>query len=147
MSSRPESATIQLKVRMKESLRRQIDSSARARGISLNADVVKRLEESFLPAERLFDEPILTVVAQLVGASFATGGQLAARRLGHPEWKADEWMQDPSAFRSALTAAFAALAGLAPDESKPNLDEIERLAEAAANIIANDREEEGAGNE
>ncbi len=44
---RKKSATIDLKVRMKEPLRRRIEKSAKGRGVSLNAEAVARLEQSF----------------------------------------------------------------------------------------------------
>ena len=45
--ARLKSATVDLKVRMKEPLRAKIARSAKGHGISLNAEVVRRLEQSF----------------------------------------------------------------------------------------------------
>lgn len=134
MAERPDSATVQLKVRMKESLRQNVERSAKAQGISLNADIVRRLEDSFMPAEKLFDDPMLTFVAQLVGSSFATAGQLAAERLGHPKWTASRWMQHPDAFQAGLQAAFMTLASFDPSskEQPIDLNRLEKLAEHLA---------------
>jgi hypothetical protein len=47
MADRDEAATAQLKVRMKEPLRALLEESARHRGASMNAEIVRRLERSF----------------------------------------------------------------------------------------------------
>ena len=50
MTARKPSATIGLKVRMKEPLRAMIAKAAEKRGVSLNAETVRRLEDSFRAA-------------------------------------------------------------------------------------------------
>ena len=47
MAERSRSDTIQLKARMKEPLRAKLEAAAEARGVSLNAEMVHRLEQSF----------------------------------------------------------------------------------------------------
>lgn len=47
MPTRKKSETVQLKVRMKEPLRAQIEKSATERGVSMNNEMVDRLERSF----------------------------------------------------------------------------------------------------
>jgi hypothetical protein len=62
MAQRKQSATVDLKVRMKEPLRAALERSARQRGRSLNAEIVQRLERS------LQDEEILAKISnQLAG--------------------------------------------------------------------------------
>jgi hypothetical protein len=46
MARRKASATVQLKVRMKEPLRAQLEKAAKQRGISINSEIVDRLEQS-----------------------------------------------------------------------------------------------------
>lgn len=48
MAQRKRSATVQLKVRLKESVRRDVERTARERGISLNAEAVDRIESGTL---------------------------------------------------------------------------------------------------
>lgn len=48
MAKREQSATVDLKVRMKEPLRADLERAARRRGVSMNAEAVARLEQSFL---------------------------------------------------------------------------------------------------
>ena len=45
--ARKSTQIVSLKTRMRESLRRQIQRAAKARGGSLNGEIVRRLEESF----------------------------------------------------------------------------------------------------
>ena len=47
MIKRSRSDTVQLKARMKEPLRAKLEGAAAAKGISLNAEMVHRLEQSF----------------------------------------------------------------------------------------------------
>ena len=44
---RKQSATVDLKVRMKEPLRSALERAAKQRGVSMNAEAVDRLEKSF----------------------------------------------------------------------------------------------------
>ncbi len=53
MAERVRSDTIQLKARMKEPLRAKLEEAAEARGVSLNAEMVHRLERSFEGDETL----------------------------------------------------------------------------------------------
>ena len=45
--AREESATVELKVRMKEPLRASLELAARQHGVSMNAEAVRRLDQSF----------------------------------------------------------------------------------------------------
>ena len=53
MAERSRSDTIQLKARMKEPLRAKLEAAAKARGVSLNAEMIHRLERSFIEEEIL----------------------------------------------------------------------------------------------
>jgi hypothetical protein len=53
MVDRDETANAQLKVRMKEPLRAALEKAAQERGVSLNAEIVHRLERSFDLEQRL----------------------------------------------------------------------------------------------
>ena len=52
--ARKPSANVQLKVRLKEKLRKSIEAAAKHRGVSLNAEIVERLEDSFVNRDDLF---------------------------------------------------------------------------------------------
>jgi Arc-like DNA binding domain len=47
MADRDQATTVQLKVRMKEPLRADLEKAAHRRGVSMNAEIVRRLERSF----------------------------------------------------------------------------------------------------
>jgi hypothetical protein len=48
MATRKQTAIVGLKVRLREPLRKKLEMAAKKRGVSLNAELVARLEESFL---------------------------------------------------------------------------------------------------
>jgi hypothetical protein len=53
MARRKKTATVQLKLRFREELRRKLEREARAREVSLNNEIVRRLEGSFDETERM----------------------------------------------------------------------------------------------
>ncbi|MGI8852330.1 MAG: Arc family DNA-binding protein [Methyloceanibacter sp.] len=54
MAARKQTAIVGLKVRLREPLRKKLEVAAKKKGVSLNAELVARLEESFL-GEGLLD--------------------------------------------------------------------------------------------
>jgi hypothetical protein len=48
MAARKQTAVVGLKVRLREPLRKKLEVAAKKKGVSLNAELVARLEESFL---------------------------------------------------------------------------------------------------
>jgi hypothetical protein len=55
MARRDEAQTVQVGLRVKEPLRVLLEESARERGISMNAEIVRRLEGTFEPPEHKID--------------------------------------------------------------------------------------------
>ena len=55
MARRDEAQTVQVGLRVKEPLRVLLEESARERGISMNAEIVRRLERTFEPPEHKID--------------------------------------------------------------------------------------------
>src|SRR5689334_15428001 len=47
MTKRPQTALVGLRVRMREPLRKRLEVAAKKRGVSLNAELIARLEQSF----------------------------------------------------------------------------------------------------
>lgn len=66
MSEREQSATVQLKIRMKEPLRAELEQAAQERGVSLNAEAVDRLERSFRKDEDLYGSAITAVFVKMM---------------------------------------------------------------------------------
>ena len=54
MAKRKKTDTVQLKLRMREALRKRLETAARAEEISLNSEMIRRLENSFLMAQNAF---------------------------------------------------------------------------------------------
>jgi hypothetical protein len=108
MSGRAETATIQLKVRTKEPLRAALEQAAGQRGISLNSEIVRRLDRSFADDERFGGSEMLAVVNMLAGA-FLRGLQLGASAQQHPEWTTAQQLADPLCYRAAAYAVADAL--------------------------------------
>jgi hypothetical protein len=55
MARRDESQTVQVGLRVKEALRRDLEEAAAARGLSMNAEIVRRLERSFERRDHVID--------------------------------------------------------------------------------------------
>ena len=55
MARRDEAQTVQVGLRVKEPLRALLEESATERGISMNAEIVRRLERTFEPPEHKID--------------------------------------------------------------------------------------------
>ena len=55
MVERDETTTVQLKFRVKERLRAELEQAARRRGASLNAEIVARLDDSLADPHRLLN--------------------------------------------------------------------------------------------
>lgn len=109
---RKQSQTVQLKLRMKEPLRAAVEKSAKKRGVSLNTELVDRIERSF-EQDRHLDQalggPEMRRTAELMISAFGHNGNLMAAALGHPEWTAAEWMADESCYRAAVLGVVEAL--------------------------------------
>ena len=94
---RPKSATVDLKVRMKEPLRARIEKSAKLGGRSLNAEVVRRLESSFAREEQVSEAlggDELYALFRMLGAAT----NLIEERLGK------SWSSDYEAFIAVRSA-------------------------------------------
>lgn len=117
VSGRQPSDNVQLKLRMKEPLRAAIERSAEERGVSMNADVIDRLERSFdreRMVEHLFGGPEVFGIAQIIARAMHE----RLRDVGLRKRRALEvptaWLMDPYAYDQAVTAAYAVLERLRP---------------------------------
>jgi hypothetical protein len=111
---RPESDTVQLKVRMKEPLRAQLEKAAAKRGVSLNTEATDRLQQTFLNQKVLqeaLDLSFGTQISELliiigdVMRSTAQTVTFAAR--GDPSLEI--WSEDPLVFDKVVQAVEAVL--------------------------------------
>ncbi len=97
--ARKKSATIDLKVRMKEPLRAQIEKAAKQAGISMNAEIVSRLQRSFGEEENLrwaFSQMFRDEALFQILRSVASVIRLMEEQHGKP------WHQDPNTRHEAV---------------------------------------------
>jgi hypothetical protein len=128
--ARDETAIVQLQVRLREDLRREIDETARARGVSLNAEIVGRLEHTRDRTGLVME--VLTLafgrkaasILVLIGAIMHAEGMV---RSGI------DWADDPDAYKAALDEAMAALTALRSGEMPKPVDEM--TWEHAAGVV------------
>jgi Arc-like DNA binding domain len=120
MPRRKESETVQTGLRMKEQLRARLEEAAREHGVSLNAEVVTRLERSFAQ-EEAFGSPAAKQVAYLTAVAFNMAGRM--RGSGR-----SDWVDDPGCYRAGVFAAIDALLSVLPKSTPEEIKlEIEVL--------------------
>jgi hypothetical protein len=113
---RSEDAVVQLKARMREPIRAELEASAKRRGVSLNAELVDRVEKSFAE-EDAFGGPEIANMARLMAAAFLRGGQAGAHASRHPKWSVARWINDPNCYQAAVAAVVNALHAMQPGQS------------------------------
>ena len=78
MAAREKTETVDLKVRMKEGLRAQVEAAAQDHGVSLNAEAVARLEQSFRDQRLMVDAMQLVYGPQLADLVLKIGDVMKA---------------------------------------------------------------------
>lgn len=92
MVPRKKSATVQLKVRMKEPLRAKIEKAAKSKGVSINAEIVDRLQQSILlkNAMSFFFGEAATLDEAAILRQYLTAVRLATSMTGE---RPDNWSE------------------------------------------------------
>ena len=115
MAERSRSKTVQLKARMKEPLRAKLEAAAEAKGVSLNAEMVHRLEQSFAEEKSQarefyapFGKPETFLVARLLANAIHTIEAVTGKN----------WMDDPEAHRQTQEACKNILDAFRPPGGK-----------------------------
>lgn len=112
MVKRSKAATIQLKVRMKEPMRAKIERAAEYRGISMSAEIVSRLEDTFENRDVSFG-----------GSDRYQLMRLFAISMGVVEQKTGKsWLEDTET-RDQVKIAFSLLLNMFGPQSEPNFQE------------------------
>jgi hypothetical protein len=135
MTKRSKAATVDLKVRVKEPMRAALERSAKSRGISMNAEMGRRLERSF-ESEAARGGPDVDAILDAMGAAMkATGESMAFLATGKLH-KDGRWLSHPFAFDKAARAAAHVLEGFRPPgeivRPTPNIVEVVGGDEASA---------------
>ncbi len=118
MAERSRSNTIQLKARMKEPLRAALEAAAAANGVSLNAEMVHRLEQSFAE-EKSSEEAVYAVYDSFGKLETFLVARLLANAIELIEAKTGKnWMDDPEAHRQTQEACKTILDAFRPPGGK-----------------------------
>jgi Arc-like DNA binding domain len=125
MARREKDATVQVGLRVKESLRSKIEKSAKKSGVSMNAEIVRRLEKSFAPS---VEEELREAIRAVVIIS-----DVYDKLLG-----TDPTDEEKQEIRSFMRAQTRMLAGRLEETKTRRLDE---SAEASRRMRAPRREE------
>ena len=124
MAKRGKSPRAQVPLRIPEAQRARIEKAAKSRGVSMNAEIVERLERSFETEDRL-GGPRVVEILEGVGAAMRSAGRQAAFFASVDK---DSWLAHPYGFDQAAKAAAAVLEHHRPPGKvvvpKPNMVEV-----------------------
>ena len=125
---RKKSDTVQLKVRMKEPLRARLEKAAKSKGLSLNAEAVARLEQSFHD-EKALQREFGGEKALLFGKWFAV--TLASAQ----QMTKQSWEDDAETFLIAVEAMrVLRLKGL-EEKDIPDEEDLKYFGEELAEVV------------
>lgn len=120
MAARDQTATVQLKIRMREALRARLEQAAEARQVSLNAEAVERLQGSF-GQEDAWGGPGVKQMAMLMASTFVLSGEMAARGTADPP---EDWKKDAYCYQQAMVGVLDALLKYHPDHSVERMNDL-----------------------
>jgi hypothetical protein len=116
MAKRSATATAELKVRLREPLRAKVERAAKKHRVSMNAEIVTRLENSFIEVDR-FGGPDLMRVTFLMAEAFAHAGELCSE----PNTPPAEWVRDHKIYMQAAFSVLQALLANLPDATQDEI--------------------------
>ncbi len=116
MAKRDKKAKVDLKLRMKEPLRASIEAAAAERGFSMNAEMVDRLESSFMAREGLFGSSQKYRLMQVA----------AAVVLAIEERTGTSCSDDPDTLEAAKAGVCTVLDAFFVPQGEPNQKSIDR---------------------
>jgi hypothetical protein len=108
MTARPKTAIAGMKIRLREPLRAKLEAAAKKKGISLNKELVFRLEQTFIKDDA-FGGADARQIALLMGAAFT----LAASRKGQ-EMRVKDFANDGDCFVAGMKSVLGDLMTHAP---------------------------------
>jgi hypothetical protein len=109
---------VQISIRTKEPLRAALESAARERGVSMNAEIVERLTRTFedeIKLEAEFDRRQLYAILRIMAVAMDHAGHSAAI-VSHTVSQNDgmTWFDEPFAYDQAVQAATHILEAFRP---------------------------------
>ncbi len=143
MNPRKESATVQLKVRLKEPLRARIEKAARKRKHPMNTEIVDRLEMSFSKDEKL--QLTHQLVMDGVYEQFGEKGTYCLMKylveaLGYVENETGKsWLNDKETYEQVHVAWTSILRRYGPERDQPTKPATDptQLGEEIAGVLVN----------
>ncbi len=142
MNPRKESATVQLKVRLKEPLRARIEKAARKRKRPMNTEIVDRLEMSFSEEEKvqLTHQLVMDgVYQQFGGIGTYSLMKLLTEAIRYIEDETGKsWQDDRNTYEQVETACKVILSKYGPEavrRTEPVLDPSQLGEEVAAVLV------------
>ena len=145
---REQSAIVQLKIRLRESLRARLEEEARFHGRSINSQVVACLERNYERQDLMIEMLGLTHGAHLAGMLMILGSVMEQVGYLHANSKGSlsasgtgrRWAEDPAAFDQAALAAVAFLMAARPTSSMTLTDRSYRIVRDMISAIRHDRD-------
>jgi hypothetical protein len=119
-AKRDEATTVAITLRIKEDLRQALEESARTRGVSLNSELVTRLEHTRDRASLTTEVLSLTFGARVASTLVLVGAIMHVKGLTRG---GIDWANDPASYEAAIVDAIDTLKFLLPGGSPPRLDE------------------------
>jgi hypothetical protein len=113
MAPRKKTAKAQVPLRVLEPLRAQLSKAAKAHGVSMNAEITRRLERSLERDDWLGGQRVAALVEAIGTAMRVTGENAAFIATGRPR-EDGAWLDQPYAFDQAVKAAQAILEQFRP---------------------------------
>jgi hypothetical protein len=127
-----------IKIRVKEPLRARVEAAARERGVSMNAELISRLEKSFAQDDQLADtlgsKDVVTFMQSIAAAMRKAGEIAAASKRPRILVTNPPWLSEPYAFEQAVKAANGVIEAFRPpgDPSPPSTPAHGSEAEASS---------------
>jgi hypothetical protein len=120
MAKRARAATVDVGLRIKEPMRARLERVAKMRGMSMNAEIVDRLNRSFVEDDFLGGHD-LRIAAALMTAAFNSAGSRAAQAKGIK----DNWTRDADCYLSALSGMIDTMLN---ENAPPDFDDEKKAA-------------------
>jgi hypothetical protein len=107
---RERTAVVQLKIRMREALRARLEEEANTRGVSINAEVVDRLQRTFEHQDLLPEVLTLAYSNETAGLLIMLGSVMNDAGHSHLDARRSRyWVGDPAAYEQAVLAGITLL--------------------------------------
>lgn len=104
MVARRQSDNVQIKLRLKEQLRARIEENAQIHGVSINSEIVNRLEQSLTEQEVLYGNSYTQKLLQTLAGAISIIEHKTGKR----------WIDDEDTFSKALLSIYAILGQIGP---------------------------------